>query len=293
MDAHSIRMADGTRSVASFFAADQTSPLVICLPAMGVRAAFYQPVAEALQQRGLNVLTADLRGLGTSSVQVQRGVDFGYHEMLSYDWPAVVQTARRLRPASRLYLMGHSLGGQLSALYLSLEPRAADGLILVASCSVHYTGWPFPRNLGILAGTGLACCLASGLGYFPGHRLGFGGMAARTVIRDWARNAWTGDYRLAHSSIDFEKRLAHMPKPVLALAFKGDGFAPLAAVRNLCRKMPRAPQRLVELNRTATNGRGLDHFGWVKHAAPVVDCICDWIASRSAAAGGRIFSPRL
>jgi hypothetical protein len=74
-------------------------------------------------------------------------------------------------------------------------------------------------------------------------------------------------------------------KPFLALAFERDGFAPLAVVRNLCRKMRQAKVRLVHLDQAAMNGRGFDHFGWVKHAAPVVDNICDWIACHPMTAG--------
>lgn len=191
---HSIAMADGTHSTVTFFPSKWQAPTIVCSPAMGVNAGFYQPLAEALQGRALNVFTADLRGLGASLVPVRRG-------------------------------------------------------------------------------------------YSPGNRLGFGGISARTVIRDWARNPWTGNYRVAKSREDFEDRLNPMDNPVLALAFEGDGFAPLAAVRNLCRKMRQAKLRLVHLDQAAMNGRGLNHFGWVKHAAPAVGNICDWIASHSMAVG--------
>ena len=130
------------------------------MPAMGVRAAFYEPLALNLGENGINAVTADLRGLGASSVRVGRGTDFGYHDMLALDWPAVVDAVRSRFPRSRIFLLGHSLGGQLNALYASVHPQTVDGLILVASCSVFYRGWPFPGNYGIWLGTQSAMLLA-------------------------------------------------------------------------------------------------------------------------------------
>ncbi|MDJ0988508.1 MAG: alpha/beta fold hydrolase [Desulfobacterales bacterium] len=276
---HPIRMGDGTRSVLTVFRNETSAPVVICMPAMGVRAAFYEPLATNLCLRGLNVATADLRGLGASSVRVGRGTDFGYHDMLTHDWPAVLDAVHEGFPPSRTFLLGHSLGGQLSALYASLFPERVAGLVLVASCSVYYKGWSFPANWGIWLGTQTAGLLAALLGYFPGRRVGFGGTAARTVIRDWARNTRTGRYDLTNSPHDFEARLASLRRPVLAVSIPGDGFAPPRAVDNLCRKFPNAPLTRWHVPPGELAPQGLDHFGWVQHSGPIADRIAAWVAT--------------
>ncbi len=272
-----IRMKDATRSTITRFTREAEAPVVICTPAMGVRAAYYEPLALNLCRNGLNVVTVDLRGLGASSVRVKRGIDYGYHEMLTADWPAVVKAVRQHYPRNRIFLLGHSLGGQLNVLYASLYPEQIDGLVLVASCSVFYKGWPLPARYGIWLGTQSAWVLAVILGYFPGRRIGFGGTVARTVIRDWARNARTGRYVLTKSPHDFETRLKTLCRPVLAISISGDGFAPARALDNLCRKFPAAPLTRWHVQPGELEPEGLDHFGWVRHCGPIAARIGAWI----------------
>ena len=45
------------------------SPIILLLPAMGVKAAYYQPLVKQLNEKGFPTITADLRGLGLSSVR--------------------------------------------------------------------------------------------------------------------------------------------------------------------------------------------------------------------------------
>lgn len=282
-----IQMEDGTRSAITIFTCDDAAPVVVCTPAMGVRAAFYEPLALNLCRNGLNVVTTDLRGLGESSVRVGRGTDFGYHDMLTHDWPAVVEAAGNRFSRDRIFLLGHSLGGQLNVLYASLCQDKVDGMILVASCSVFYRGWRFPGNYGIWLGTQAASGLAAMLGFFPGRRIGFGGTAARTVIRDWARNARTGRYALTNSPHDFEARLKSLQRPVLAVSISGDGFAPPRALDNLCRKFPDAPITRWHVHPDELEPEGLDHFGWVRHSAPIAARIGAWVGDVAGRMHGR------
>ena len=162
-------------------------------------------------------------------------------------------------------------------LYASLFPDKVEGLVLVASCSVYYRGWGFPVSGGIWLGTQSACILAALLGYFPGRQLGFGGTAARTVIRDWARNARTGAYRLVNSPHDFETLLKRLQRPVMAVSIAGDGFAPPRAMDNLCRKFPDAPLTRWHVPPDDLALEGRDHFGWVRHSGPIVARIGPWV----------------
>ncbi|MCB1630115.1 MAG: alpha/beta fold hydrolase, partial [Xanthomonadales bacterium] len=55
---------------------------VLILPALGVRAAAYRHLAQALNVHGLDVLALDLRGVGSSSVRASRQHDWGYQDLL-------------------------------------------------------------------------------------------------------------------------------------------------------------------------------------------------------------------
>jgi predicted alpha/beta hydrolase len=273
-----VMSQDGVASKITVFAGAHAplAPVLICMPALGVSAKFYEPLAEPILQEGWRFVTADLRGNGLSALRVRKGVDFGYHEMVTFDWPAVVDRVKELFPGAPVYLVGHSLGGQLSALYLAANPGAASGLILVAAPSVHWRAWDFPLNVCVLAGTQAACSLARALGYFPGRKIGFGGTEAKGVICDWARQARTGRYEPAGSDPGYERLLREMEVPVLAFSFEGDFLSPEKAVGILLAKMTRACTTHVNLS-----GEDLDHFRWVKRPAPVIEKIREWLAALS------------
>ena len=185
---------------------------------MGVRGSYYAAFARALSGLGMHAVTSDLRGSGSSSVRASRRCDFGYREILSLDLPALIAQVRERFPESKVLLLGHSLGGQLTALHLSEHPQAADGLILIAACNVHYKGWPRFRRWGVLGFALLLRALGAVLGYVPAGRLGFAGTEARTVVIDWSNNCRDGRYAVKHSAHDYDRSLERMAKPVLSIS---------------------------------------------------------------------------
>ncbi len=277
-----VEMSDSTRlEVAVFSAAPAPdAPVVLCIPAMGVRARSYVRLAQGLSDAGLVAVTADHRGHGLSPVRPSRAVDFGYHEMVSVDLAGLVDWARDHHPDRPVYMLGHSLGGQLAALYAGSHPGRLDGLVLVAACSVGHRGWPQPLGLGVLAGTQAARLLASLYGAFPGKTLRFAGVEARTVMRDWAHNGRTGRYDLANTDLDYEQLLGTATLPVLGLTFEGDILTTERACANLWSKMGAAELHLVRFDRE-TQGRYAGHFGWMRGPEYLVEAVADWIGTRS------------
>ncbi len=275
-----VAMADGSRSVITAYPVDEgPCPVCIIMPAMGVPASWYAPLAGVLGRQGLQAVTADLRGHGESSLRASRSVDFGFHEMVIQDLPAVVAATARRFPQAPIYLLGHSLGGQMSVLYTSLFPGRVAGIVLVSSCSVYFRGWTFPTNLTILFGTQLAWGISRLLGYYPGRRLGFGGREARTMVRDWAHNARTGRYEPANCSCDLEAALARVITPVLAISLAGDHLAPFRAIRYLCKKLKKAPVHYLHLGADEMPAGGRNHFTWVAHADSIARKIRLWMAT--------------
>lgn len=274
-----IAMADGSRLTMTVYPVKgKVCPVCIILPAMGVPASWYEPLAGTLVRQGLHAVAADLRGHAGSTLRASRSVDFGFHEMVTCDLPGLVAATARRLPGCPVYLLGHSLGGQLGTLYASLYPESVRGLILVATCSVYYRGWPFPKSLGLLLATQLARGIADVTGHFPGRTLGFGGREARTVMRDWAHNARTGRYEPANSPVNLESALSRMQTPVLAISLEGDQFAPPRAVRYLCDKLISTRVRHLHLDGWEMPDAGRHHFRWVRHAGPIVRHIRRWMA---------------
>ena len=70
--------------------------------------------------------------------------------------------------------------------------------------------------------------LASLFGYHAGNIVGFGGIGARTVIKDWSYTARTGKYSVKNSLHDFEKNLKSISPKALAISFSN--FSSMARV---------------------------------------------------------------
>ncbi len=103
------------------------APVVLVLPAMGTPARFYRRFARQLHDEGLTALTADLRGQGEATPRAtgRAAGGHGYRAIVEEDLPAVLAAIRaELGPEPPLYLLGHSLGGQLALVYASLARKA-------------------------------------------------------------------------------------------------------------------------------------------------------------------------
>ena len=280
-----LTLPDGaTTRLTVFPAADPRAPALVWHPAMGVRASFYRGFAAALARAGVHVVTADHRGHGEHSVRADRATDFGYHDMLLLDLPAVIGAARRRFPASPLVLGGHSLGGQLSALYLGRRPDAAAALVVVGTASAWYRLWPWPQRWGVLAFAWLARGLTEAVGHFPGRRVGFAWHEPRRQIRDWARNLRRGVFDLVGSHLDDEALLARLTAPALSVSLTDDHYAPRPVIDHMAGKLASAPVTRWHLAPAELGARRLGHFDWVLAADALAPRLAAWIRQACAAA---------
>ena len=64
---------------------DQPRMALLWLPALGVAARHYLPLAEALSASGVAVFLHEMRGNGSSNLRAGRATDWGYREILRAD----------------------------------------------------------------------------------------------------------------------------------------------------------------------------------------------------------------
>ncbi|MEV0317965.1 alpha/beta fold hydrolase [Streptomyces sp. NPDC050658] len=258
------------------------APAVLILPAMGTPARYYRAFARQLHAEGLTALTVDLRGQGESTPHVRDPAarDHGYGTIVERDLVAVVEAIRgELGPKPPLYLLGHSLGGQLGLVHAALGiGPGVDGVALVASGSVWFRPYGRLRGPLLLVGELFAAALSTLLGRWPGVRLGFGGNQPKGVMRDWARQGRTGRYSATGSRHDYEAALRSLDLPVLAVTVEGDTLAPAPAVDHLVGKVPRAG---LTRHHYATQEAGgpLDHFRWTRAGGALAKRVAAWVAS--------------
>jgi predicted alpha/beta hydrolase len=255
--------------------------LLYWVPAMGMPARHYLPLAQALAARGVATVLHEWRGVGSSDRRANRRCSWSYRELLEYDLAAGMQAVGERWPQASCMVGGHSLGGQLGVLFASLHPHSFEGLVLVASGSPYWRRFRHGSLISLAYRT--APLLARGIGYLPGRRLGFAGNEAHGVIADWARSGLSGRYAAQGMAVDFEGRLGALVIPALALRLHDDWMVPPASLDWLLRKLGAAPQTVRVITQTDLDGTLADHFAWMKAPGSIAEHIVEWSAGKNAA----------
>ncbi|MFR9729248.1 alpha/beta fold hydrolase [Saccharopolyspora sp. MS10] len=261
---------------------DPAAPVMIVLPAMGVPATFYAPFLRELHEAGLAVVSVDTRGQGAATPRPSRRVRFGYQDLVD-DAAAVVDLVEREFPGAPRFLLGHSLGGQISLLFAAARPGRVRGVALLASGSVWFRSFPGLESPKILLASHAVALLSRVFGYWPGQRFGFGGRQPAGVMLDWARQGRTGRYRLDGSDLDYETALRRLNVPLLAVSLDDDEFAPASSVDHLAGKAAAATRTRRHYSCEIAGAAKLGHFAWVHTSGVLVG----WIAEWARAASGR------
>ncbi|MHA7833047.1 MAG: alpha/beta fold hydrolase [Algiphilus sp.] len=248
---------------------------LLLLPALGVPARYYDPLAEQLTAAGLETHTLELRGVGDSPLRAARHCDFGFRELLDEDIPAALRPLHAQGDGLPVWLAGHSLGGHLAAISAGRLAPAVDGLALLA-CGLPWRA-AFDararRRIDLLRFLIPLCNTV--LGYFPGDRVGFGGRQPRRLMREWSQLARTGRYQAEGIDEDLEAGVARYAGPVLSLRLSDDAFAPAAACRAATDKLSSARCQELVLD-AATLGARADHYRWAREPQAVVERLVAW-----------------
>ena len=246
---------------------------LLWLPALGVAARHYLPLADALAARGTAVFLHEWRGHGSSSLRAGRDCNWGYRELLQSDLAASEAAVAAALPGLPRIAGGHSLGGQLAGCRIGLSAAAYAGLWLAGSGAPYWRAFPHRERLWLPLAYRLLPWIAERAGSLPGRRIGFGGNEARGVMRDWAGTAMGGHYRAAGVG-DLEPGMAASAVAIRAALFEQDWLAPRSSLDHLLSKFPRAATREVCSFDAATLGVAADHFAWM--ASP--DAVADWFS---------------
>jgi len=107
------------------------------------------------------------------------------------------------------------------------------------------------------------------------------------VIADWARSGRSGRYAVAGMAQDFERELAALQLPLLALRLQQDWLGPPASLEWLLGKLGPGERRVDVITQEDLGGSPADHFGWMKTPAPMASRIADWLAAPDAAFAAR------
>ena len=119
----------------------ETRAVVVLAHGFGEHAGRYDDLAGELTSRGMAVRALDFAGHGKSGGRPGEVPDL---DLLVRDLGAFVESVRNEEPRMNCALIGHSVGGAVSALLLERHPALVDALVLSAPYLRH--GEPVPEG---------------------------------------------------------------------------------------------------------------------------------------------------
>lgn len=266
-DTVTLRCADGFQLTGTRFSGGSANGrAVVMASAMGVPRRFYAPLATFLADEGFKVLTFDYRGIGDSRDGPARGAQIRMEDWGRLDLEAALRWAASELKAERLFLLGHSAGGQLAG----LAPSTAklDGIVFAAVSSAYPGHWAMPSRLGLLWLMHLhAPLITLGRDFFPPKLGGLSNIPIPAgVVRQWARWARKPGYLYdPRSGVDVSA-YSTIRQPILAWQFDDDTYAPQPAHDAILAAYPNAKIERHAI-RTRELGRKVGHFGFFREAS--------------------------
>ncbi|MDY5785560.1 alpha/beta fold hydrolase [Corynebacterium sp.] len=273
-----IRLPDGSTSTVLLFgaraedtgSAGEAKPLVVIWPGFGMGARYFKPMASWLAERGFPTAVGELRGQGSSTAIASRTSQWGYHTMVTEDYPLTIAAAKKALGVSEEYpviLLTHSMGGQVGVLFLGSEgARCANviGMMGVGSGSPFWRSFRGGSRVRIGGGSALMGAISRVVGHWPAGRLDVAGYGRQSALHvgEWARLARTN--KLDHiQGADYPAALAGVSVPVLLTRFNNDEDCTLASAEALAAQLSGAPVEVEEL------AGGLGHNRWAREPETV------------------------
>ncbi len=259
-----IPARDGYPLAASSFEQDgKEKATVVLAPATGIPARFYVALARHLAARGFRALTFDYRGIGPSAPPELRGFHATLRTWAELDLAGVIAHALGASGGAPVFVVGHSMSGQLLALAEGADALA--GAYLVASQVESVGAWPPAEQA--LPWTFFHVLLPGvtrALGYFPASLLGEAEDLPRGAALEWGRWARHVDSLLGEIP-EARARFASLRFPLRVVSVEGDFLAPLDGVDRLAAWYAGADLTRFHVAEPAYPAHAIGHFGFFRH----------------------------
>lgn len=250
---------------------------VIINSATAVPRQYYGAYAEALAAQGFTVVTYDYRGIGGSRRGRLRGFGAEAADWALLDMAAVVDFAVDTFDPGALFLVAHSVGGQLAGLLDNAS--LVRGMVTVSSQSGYWRHQGRGQRLPVAVHTRLTLpFFARTLGYVPWSRFSSAEDLPAGVALQWSR--WCRDprYLMGDPTLPLD-RYAAFAAPVLAYSVDDD---PWGTARSVDAMMSAYPS--VERRHLRARDHGLErigHFGFFRRESRALwDETFQWLGAR-------------
>lgn len=259
-----IPARDGFELAATVFHQDAMSRrVVIVSSATAVPRRFYRHFAAALAGAGYTAVTYDYRGIGGSRPRSLRGFDARTRDWGLLDMAGVVDWARRALSADRVFMVGHSVGGQVAGLLENAD--AIDGMITLSAQSGYWRlqGGEQKYLVGFHVYVTFPVLTAL-VGYMPWSWFASAEDLPKRAAREWSGWCRNPLYLLGDDTLPLH-RYAEFTAPVLAYSFGDDKWGTPRAVDAMMSAYPNVKRRHVEAGQYGLDVIG--HFGYFRPEA--------------------------
>lgn len=249
---------------ATIYTKDPSPPRVVIISsATAVPQRFYRHYAHALAEAGYVAVTYDYRGIGSSRPKSLRGYEAKTRDWGLLDMAGIVEWVRAQLEPERLFVVGHSVGGQVAGM---LDNSALiDGMITLSAQSGHWRLQGGEQKLLAAFHVHVTLPLLSTVfGYMPWSWFGSAEDLPKGAALEWSR--WCRDplYLLGDDTLPLD-RYAEFSAPVLAYSIDDDKWGTRPAVDAMMSAYPNVERRHVE---PAQHGlKFVGHFGYFRPTA--------------------------
>jgi predicted alpha/beta hydrolase len=234
--------------------------VVVIAGAIAVRRSFYDRFARFLASKGPRVVTFDYRGVGDSLHGDVRSQTGGLREWGERDLAAVLDYALTLSTTPDLFVVAHSVGGQLVG--LADNNRCVAAILAISAQTGRWRLWPPPRRYLLLLFWTVVLPVTTRLfGYFPAARLRLGENLGKDAALEWGRWCSSEAYFVDAEGRAISGHFDDFEGALLACLIADDWMAPREAVEDLLRRFRHARIERIELG--DTDG-AIGHFGFFR-----------------------------
>ncbi len=216
-----IHCEDGlTLSGVAWLPESNAKGAIVIAPALGVPQKIYGKLAAYFARAGYVAMTFDYRGYGRAIPDTPPRL----HHWGSLDLEAAITTAAGRFCSDRLFLIGHSIGGQVTG--LAPSSNKLTGVVLVAASFPYWKRWPMPSRLSIgFLFNIFVPFVCAWRQTFPTKLLGLGSIdLPGSIMSDWARWLRRDNY-LLDKKFGFDANgYEVLTQPILAWGFDDDNF---------------------------------------------------------------------
>jgi predicted alpha/beta hydrolase len=237
---------------------------IILLAALGVAVNKYQKLISSLTQNGFNVIVADYPHCGRNTPPVSAHINYGYADIIDDFIPQLEKISLDLNPLPPL-LLGHSLGGHLATLYAQTHDNKVIG---VATGNIGLKNWDLKGKISILKAVIVINAMILKDGFFAGYKIAFGDREAKSLMQDWSKVVFTGNYK---HIIEQEKIVEN---EALFISLTADDFAPMRSMLGLSHYFKNPTIETINLSQKI---KGNQHSAWIKQPEEIVNKIKQWV----------------